>query len=255
MRRKIDILYDLVKETLDSIDIKFECENDEGQERRTIWFFRGSGGVVYNYMVYVIIEEDALQTIVYTPLHAVPTDKACMARVSEYICRVNYGLKNGNFRLDFSDGEICYVCYIDCVDRIPDNEVFLGAIFASMKMHERYSDGLARVILTDVSPKEMVAYCEEDTAKLPGVRSVPKEDLAQVCVNTMKKMRSSERAAFFLQVQEALRLPAGSAFMNGEEDAPDEDNDQDDDDDSDPGDGLDVDDPDDTDEEDDLPFS
>lgn len=45
-------------------------------------------------------------------VYSIPTitadsyDSEMMARMAEFICRANYNLKNGNFEMDYRDGEI-----------------------------------------------------------------------------------------------------------------------------------------------------
>lgn len=70
------------------------------------------------------------------------------AETSKYLHQVNYGLRSGNFELDFRDGEVRYKVYVnaDGMDPIPD-EIIKDSIYLPFSMLERYGDNLAAVML------------------------------------------------------------------------------------------------------------
>ena len=57
-----------------------------------------------NYIVDV--KEDQYIVYAIAPIGADEEDKKMMATMAEFVCRANYGLKNGNFELDMRDGEV-----------------------------------------------------------------------------------------------------------------------------------------------------
>lgn len=94
-------------------------------------------------------------------------DSNMMERMAEFICRCNYGLVNGNFELDFRDGEIRFKSFVDCDGVLPSENVIQNAIHCTAIMAERYSDGMLDIIFTSCSAKSAVERCERDsTAQL-----------------------------------------------------------------------------------------
>ena len=92
---------------------------------------------------------------------SVSADDDSMAAVAEFISRANYGLRNGNFELDFRDGEIRYKCYVDCEGVYPGTEVIRSSIYTPAAMFKRYGDGLLSVIFAGMDPKDAVERCEK----------------------------------------------------------------------------------------------
>ena len=92
----------------------------------------------------------------------VKADPDCMLQVAEYFTRANFGLRNGNFELDFHDGEIRYKTFIDCHDLIPSEEVLRKAIIIPVSMFDRYGNGLLSVIMGIKTPEEAIEEAESD---------------------------------------------------------------------------------------------
>lgn len=65
-----------------------------------------------NYLIDVKDDEYVVYAI--SPIGADHMDEKMMTSMADFICRANYGLKNGNFELDMRDGEIRYKSYVDC---------------------------------------------------------------------------------------------------------------------------------------------
>lgn len=88
---------------------------------------------------------------------ALGADENSMVAVSEYLHRVNFGLKLGCFELDPSDGEIRYKMYVDCgddCDCMPTESVICRSIELPASMVEKYGDGLMQVLLGQATPEE-----------------------------------------------------------------------------------------------------
>lgn len=82
--------------------------------------------------------------------------------VCEFITRANYGLLNGNFEMDFEDGEIRYKSWCNCDDMLPTVAIVRDAIVIPALMLTRFGDGLAAVIFGMKTPLEAI---EEIRAK------------------------------------------------------------------------------------------
>ena len=85
-----------------------------------------------------------------------------MAQVAEYLTRANFGLRNGNFELDYSDGEIRYKTFVDCEDLLPSAAVLRDAVTIPVDMFDRYGNGLMSVVLGVRTPEEAIQDAEKD---------------------------------------------------------------------------------------------
>lgn len=82
------------------------------------------------------------------------------AAVSEFITRANYGLRNGNFELDYADGEVRYKVYITSeFGDIPEN-IVRDSIYTGIYMIERYGRALLRLILIGGDPAAYIQSIE-----------------------------------------------------------------------------------------------
>ena len=75
-------------------------------------------------------------------------DEDTRSSVMEYITRVNFNLRNGNFELDLSDGEVRYKCYVPTkdLDEIPQI-IIEESLIVPILMYNTYGDGLAALIM------------------------------------------------------------------------------------------------------------
>jgi hypothetical protein len=111
---------------------------------------------------YVIdVQEDEIIVYGMCPIGAERSDADMMARMAEFICRANYGLKNGCFELDFQDGEIRFRSFIDCEDSTPSTEVIQNSIYCTVAMYKRYAPGIVAIIFSGCTAKEAIAKCEK----------------------------------------------------------------------------------------------
>ena len=78
---------------------------------------------------YIIdVKDDEYVVYAISPLGADDDDEKMMATMADFLCRANYGLKNGNFELDMRDGEIRYKCFVDCEGITPTTEMVRNSI-------------------------------------------------------------------------------------------------------------------------------
>lgn len=114
-----------------------------------------------NYIVDVKDDEYVVYAI--SPLGADEDDKEMMASMAEFVCRVNYGLVNGNFELDMRDGEIRFKCFVDCEGITPTSEMVRNSIHCPAAMFKRYGAGIVDIIFGKSSAQEAVEQCEKTT--------------------------------------------------------------------------------------------
>lgn len=89
-------------------------------------------------------------------------DASCRTEVAEFITRANYGLRNGNFEMDFRDGELRYKSFNNCDGLIPSRAVIADGIMIPALMIDRYGDGLVAVMFGLQTPEDAVAASESD---------------------------------------------------------------------------------------------
>lgn len=125
-----------------------------------------------NYLIHV--KEDEYIVYAISPIGADEDDKKMMSSMTEFVCRANYGLKNGNFELDMRDGEVRFKCFVDCEDIIPSTGVIRNSIHCPAAMFKQYGDGIIDVIFGNASAEEAIAKCEK--SPMEELRSILGDD-------------------------------------------------------------------------------
>ena len=118
-------------------------------------------GRIKNVRYIVDIKDDEYVVYAISPIGADEDDEKMMVIMAEFICRANYGLKNGNFELDMRDGEIRYKSFVDCEGLTPTTEMVRNSIHCPAAMFDRYGDGIVDIIFGNSTAKEAVAKCEK----------------------------------------------------------------------------------------------
>lgn len=106
------------------------------------------------------VRDDEYIVYAISPIGANNNNEKMMAAMAEFVCRANYGLKNGNFELDMRDGEIRFKCFVDCDAITPTQEMVRNSIHCPAAMFNTYGDGIVGIIFGDLSAKEAVERCE-----------------------------------------------------------------------------------------------
>ena len=90
-------------------------------------------------------------------------EKEYFNKVSEYLHRANYGLQNGNFEMDYRDGEVRYKVYIIFEDVDISIRMIKKSILIGMAMFIKYGEGLLRMMSgSDDDPEECIEIAEKD---------------------------------------------------------------------------------------------
>ncbi|MBQ4264124.1 MAG: YbjN domain-containing protein [Clostridia bacterium] len=99
----------------------------------------------------VLVREDNFSTITTLPLTA---DVDHRLAVAEYLTRVNWGMRNGNFELNMEDGEIRFKSYVHVgAGQLDASAAKLGVMLPFL-MIDRYGDGLLEVLFGFRTPRE-----------------------------------------------------------------------------------------------------
>lgn len=119
-------------------------------------YFNGHNGEL---RCYAQINEELSIFLFYSVATSnVPEERRIAA--SEYITRANYGLRIGNFELDFSDGEFRFKSSFDFEGETLSTKMLRNAIYPAVQTMDRYLPGMMKVIYGDKPPAEAIAEIE-----------------------------------------------------------------------------------------------
>jgi hypothetical protein len=113
----------------------------------------------WSFMAHCDDEADRFAAYSRAPIQ-VPAPKR--AAVAEYLTRANWGLKIGNFEMDYSDGEVRYKTAMDTDGTCLNDELLGSMVFVNCAMMDRYLPGLMAVVFGDAIPEEAVKQAEAD---------------------------------------------------------------------------------------------
>ena len=139
-------------------DWKFDFDDEKGIFR----FGVNIDGKMKHVNYFMPVRDDSYTVYAISPVSGDTDDPLTMGALAEFMCRANYGLRNGNFEIDMNDGEIRYKVFVDCDGVIPSREVIRGSIIIPAMMFERYSPGILDVIFKGSSAKDAVERCESN---------------------------------------------------------------------------------------------
>jgi hypothetical protein len=108
---------------------------------------------------YAIVRVDLEEFLFYAVAPVKVPEEVRMA-VAEYLTRANYGLRIGNFELDYSDGEVRYKSSIDFEGQSLTSDLIRNAIYPAVHTMDRYLPGLLRVSFGGATPHEAIEEAE-----------------------------------------------------------------------------------------------
>lgn len=106
------------------------------------------------------IEDEQRETLTFYTVapNRVPEDRR--AEVAEFITRANYGLRNGNFEMDFGDGEVRYKTFIDVEGGEFSPKMAQNMFTSNFSTMDRYYPGLMKVVFGGATPRTAIAEIE-----------------------------------------------------------------------------------------------
>jgi hypothetical protein len=110
---------------------------------------------------YAIIRVD-LEEFLFYAVAPVKVPEMDRLAVAEFLTRANYGLRIGNFELDYSDGEVRYKSSIDFEGQNLTSDFIRNAIYPAVHTMDRYLPGLLRVSFGGATPHEAIEEVEGD---------------------------------------------------------------------------------------------
>lgn len=88
-----------------------------------------------------------------------------MGQMAEFLCRVNYGLRNGCFEFCFYNGEIRFRSHIDCDNSLSSLAVIDNSFRYIVRMYKDYSQGILDIILAGCKAKEAFMKCNKSWSR------------------------------------------------------------------------------------------
>lgn len=107
--------------------------------------------------ILAIADASAIQSIGISPINAGRTD---YGNIVEYITRAYFGLKVGNFKFDYDDGEIRYHACLTSYAGQPDLENVELVVDMPFHMFKKFGDGLVKALMGFGDPEVDVAAVE-----------------------------------------------------------------------------------------------
>ncbi len=144
---------------------------------------------------YVVgINERDYNVYAISPLSVDQDDPEQMGKMAEFICRANYGLRDGNFEMDFNDGELRYKCFMNCNGSIPTKNMVGASIHCPAAMFDRYSKGIMQILFGDMSAAEAIEVCE-GSQKPPARHSGDEEETSSRLMDMLRRLQSGHESS------------------------------------------------------------
>ena len=183
-------IMEAVKNFLDEDGWRYSVESEKGVFR----FGVNLRGKLKNVQYLVGINMHDYNVYAVSPLSADQDDPEQLAKMAEFVCRANYGLKYGNFELDCDDGELRYKCYVNCSGMIPTKEMIGASIRCPAVMFERYGKGIMQILFGDMSPADAINLCE-GTLERPAQHSNDGAGDSSRLVEMLRRLQSERKSA------------------------------------------------------------
>ena len=142
-----------IQDRLSSVGIRYSTNEN------TIQLGMNIGDLIGNVRIYIQVIENYILT--YTIMNnKCPINQ--INKTAEYLHRANYGLINGNFEIDFNDGEIRYKTLTFCQNPSNiSNELIDNCVILPCKMIEKYGKGIMKSILNEGNPEDLIKEAEQ----------------------------------------------------------------------------------------------
>ncbi len=129
-------------------------------EGRTVYraFFSGQNGE-FRCFAQIVTH---LEQFLFYAVAAVYVPDELRPAVAEFITRANFGLRIGNFELDYHDGEVRYKTSLDFEDEKLTPALIRNAIYPAVTTMDRYFPGLMKVVYGGRTPYEAIEEIETE---------------------------------------------------------------------------------------------
>lgn len=118
--------------------------------------YQGKNG---RWTCYAQVNEEQCIFIFYSVVPVnIPEEKRVI--IAEFITRANYGMKIGNFEMDYSDGEMRYKTSMDVENSGLTSALISNMVNANLWTLDRYLPGLLSVTYGEVTAEEAIKKIE-----------------------------------------------------------------------------------------------
>ena len=107
--------------------------------------------------VFIDVKDNGILVYAVCPINA---SEDVRPVVAEYLTRANYGMKCGNFEMDYSDGEVRYKSYLHCSSEVPPLADVEFVVDVSFLMMKRYGNGLVKCLMGFGDPERDIEEAE-----------------------------------------------------------------------------------------------
>jgi len=166
-------MMDKVSENLKEHDWKFRTKTFDDGECGIDTNIRSSSGFFQHYDIRLLFRKWDMQALYYIPMAA---PEAVRKEVAEYLTRINWRTKYGEFLMDFEDGEIrlVFLAYPEAV--MGNTDEVMSDVFDLCRTADRYAAGLVAVIAGGKSAAD--AFAEATKPKEEPAPEAPAEEPA-----------------------------------------------------------------------------
>lgn len=123
-----------------------------------------TGSMIRRVDLRIHVKKDSYTVRALSSVSADPKDAKSMARLAEYLTRVNYRLCNGNFNgnfvMDYRDGELAFNYYVDCHGGVPVEEAIDDSLSCPVSRFQQFGNGILQVMFSDIDPAQALEDCE-----------------------------------------------------------------------------------------------
>jgi len=100
------------------------------------------------------------QQLIFYAVAPIKVSEDRFPAAAEYLHRANYGLRIGNFEMDYADGEVRYKSSLDIEDGELLPKMVTNLAYTSARMMDKYLPGLMRVLYGDMEPAAAIEAIE-----------------------------------------------------------------------------------------------
>lgn len=163
----------LIKETLDHFEIHFEFKDG------VFYFAEGSKRKSDTTFWNIVTNERSIDAYAVSPINA---ESECFQQTVEFITRASYGLPDGNFEFDYSDGEVRFHVHreLGFISEADVRKTLIDAFLIAKFTYSRYNQALLKLMLFNqpgANIEAIVNQCESEPSNL-------EQMLSELCNNS-----------------------------------------------------------------------
>ena len=151
----MDNVVEIIKKFFEKSSWKYEYSEEDRIFSTKINMENALGSVG----LFILLQEDFYN--VYVVLNS-KIERKYYSSVAEFLHRANYGIIDGNFEMDYRDGEVRYKTFVNFKGSHVSEDIVGESIVTGLTMVNRYGKGLLKLALGDGEPEECIEYSEKN---------------------------------------------------------------------------------------------